>query len=98
MKAFIQHSPPHPGEILQEFYFEPLGLTISEAAKKLLITRPNLSSIINGKAGLSPLMAVKLSKAFKTSPQYWMNIQASHDLWQVLQKKKNTLKGVEQLV
>jgi addiction module HigA family antidote len=98
MKAFIQHSPPHPGEILQEFYFEPLGLTISEAAKKLLITRPNLSSIINGKAGLSPLMAVKLSKAFKTSPQFWMNIQASHDLWQVLHKKKNTLKGVEQLV
>jgi antitoxin HigA-1 len=86
MKAFIQHSPPHPGEILQEFYFEPLGLTISEAAKKLLITRPNLSSIINGKAGLSPLMAVKLSKAFKTSPQFWMNIQASHDLWQVLHK------------
>jgi addiction module HigA family antidote len=86
MKAFIQHSPPHPGEILQEFYFEPLGLTISEAAKKLLITRPNLSSIINGKAGLSPLMTVKLSKAFKTSPQFWMNIQASHDLWQVLHK------------
>jgi addiction module HigA family antidote len=88
MKAFIQHSPPHPGKILQEFYFEPLGLTISEAAKKLLIIRPNLSSIINGKAGLSPLMAVKLSKAFKTSPQFWMNIQTSHDLWQVLHKSR----------
>jgi addiction module HigA family antidote len=84
MKAFIQHSPPHAGEILQEYYLEPLGLTISDAAKKLLITRPNLSSIVNGKAGLSPLMAVKLSKAFNTSPEYWMNLQASHDLWQVM--------------
>ncbi|MFN7493919.1 MAG: HigA family addiction module antitoxin [Cyclobacteriaceae bacterium] len=84
MKAFIQHSPQHPGEILQEYYFEPLGLSISDAAKKLLITRSNLSSIVNGKAGISPLMAVKLSKAFNTSPEYWMNLQASHDLWQVI--------------
>jgi|688.fasta_scaffold1684327_1 addiction module HigA family antidote len=98
MKAFIQHSPPHAGEILQEYYLEPLGLTISDAAKKLLITRPNLSSIVNGKAGLSPLMAVKLSKAFNTSPQYWMNIQASHDLWEVMKKEKNTISEVEQLV
>ena len=98
MKAFIQHSPPHAGEILQEYYFEPLGLSISDAAKKLLITRPNLSSIVNGKAGISPLMAVKLSKAFNTSPQYWMNLQASHDLWQVMKKEKNTISEVEQLV
>ncbi|MCE2996045.1 MAG: HigA family addiction module antitoxin [Flammeovirgaceae bacterium] len=84
MNAFIQHSPPHAGEILQEYYLEPLGLSISGAAKKLLITRPNLSSIVNGKAGISPLMAVKLSKAFNTSPEYWMNLQASHDLWQVI--------------
>lgn len=98
MKAFFQHSPPHAGEILQEYYLEPLGLTISDAAKKLLITRPNLSSIVNGKAGISPLMAVKLSKAFNTSPQYWMNIQASHDLWEVMKKEKNTISEVEQLV
>ncbi|MFN7654626.1 MAG: HigA family addiction module antitoxin [Cyclobacteriaceae bacterium] len=84
MNAFIQHSPPHAGEILQEYYLEPLGLSISGAAKKLLITRPNLSSIVNGKAGITPLMAVKLSKAFNTSPEYWMNLQASHDLWQVI--------------
>jgi addiction module HigA family antidote len=83
MKAFIQHSPQHPGEILQEYYLEPLGLSISGAAKKLLITQPNLYSIVNGKEGISPLMAVKLSKAFNTSPEYWMNLQESHDLWQV---------------
>jgi addiction module HigA family antidote len=98
MNAFIQHSPPHAGEILQEYYLEPLGLSISGAAKKLLITRPNLSSIVNGKAGITPLMAVKLSKAFNTSPEYWMNLQASHDLWQVMKKEKNTINQVEQLV
>ncbi len=89
MKRFIQHSPPHPGEILSVYYFEPLGLTVSEAATKLHITRPNLSSIVNGKAGLSPLMAMKLAKAFNTSPQYWMNIQVSHDLWKVMEKEKD---------
>ena len=64
MKKFIQHNPPHPGEILYEMYFEPLGLSVTQAASKLLITRPNLSSIINGKAGISPQMAIKLSRAF----------------------------------
>lgn len=98
MKRFIQLSPPHPGEILSEFYFEPLGLTVSEASTRLMITRPNLSSIVNGKAGLSAFMAVKLSKAFNTSPQYWMNIQASHDLWQVMQKKKEAISKVKQIV
>jgi antitoxin HigA-1 len=98
MKKFIQHSPPHPGEILIEFYLEPLNLSISEAANKLFITRPNLSAIVNGKAGISAFMATKLAKAFKTSPQYWMNMQGSYDLWQVLQKEKNTIDEIEQLV
>ncbi len=88
MKKFIQHNPPHPGEILYEMYFEPLGLSVTQAASKLLITRPNLSSIINGKAGISPQMAIKLSRAFNTTPHYWLNLQANYDLWQVLQKDK----------
>jgi addiction module HigA family antidote len=85
MKRFIQHNPPHPGEILFEFYFEPLKLNITDAAEKLLIARPNLSAIVNGKAGISPSMAVKLAKAFNTTPHYWMNLQANYDLWQVLE-------------
>ena len=63
MKQIIQHNPPHPGEILSELYFAPLKLTVTDAAAKLLITRPNLSAIINGKAGISPVMALKLAKA-----------------------------------
>ena len=93
----LQHSPPHPGEILQQLYFDPLELTITNAAQKLLISRPNLSAIVNGKAGISPLMAVKLARAFKTTPQYWMNLQANYDLWQVLQQKNNTIRRIVQL-
>lgn len=89
MKSFIQHSPPHIGKILKEYYFKPLDLSINEATKKLRITKSNLSAIIkSGKVGMSPIMAVKLSKAFNTSPQYWMNIQASYELWRSVKIKK----------
>lgn len=92
MKEFIQHNPPHPGEVLYEFYFEPLRLSVTEAAEKLLIARPNLSSIINGKAGISPLMAVKLSRVFNTSPQFWLNLQANFDLWQIYENDKAVMR------
>ncbi len=98
MKRFIQHSPPHPGEILLEFYFQPLGLTVTDAAKRLAVARPNLSQLINGKMGISPLMAVKLSRAFKTTPNYWLNMQANYDLWQVMESEKEKIKEVEILI
>lgn len=97
MKKFIQHNPPHPGDILLEFYFKPLNLTVTKAAEKLLITRPNLSAIVNGKAGISPSMALKLSKAFDTTPNYWLNLQANYDLWQVMKNDK-TVSKVKALV
>jgi addiction module HigA family antidote len=75
------NKPPHPGEILSDCFLKPLSLNVTEAAEKLLITRPNLSAIINGKAGISAMMALKLSKAFDTTPLFWMNIQAYYDLW-----------------
>ncbi len=77
----IMHNPPHPGEIIKEAYLEPLGLTVTEAAKALKVTRKTLSAIINGKAGISPAMAIRLSKAFHTTPQLWLNTQQSYDLW-----------------
>lgn len=97
MKTLIQHDPTHPGVILLEFYFEPLKLNITEAAQKLQITRPNLSAIVNGKAGISAVMALKLSKAFKTTPQYWMNLQANYDLWQA-SRQSEVLNKVPELV
>ncbi len=88
MKKFTQHDPPHPGKILFEFYFEPLKLSLTKAAEKLFIARPNLSAILNGRAGISPQMAIKLAKAFSTTPHYWLSLQANYDLWQVLENDK----------
>ncbi len=84
----LMHKPPHPGEIIKELCLEPLELTVTDAAKALGVTRKTLSSIINGKAGISPEMAVRLSIAFNTSSESWMNQQAQYDLWQAEQHRK----------
>lgn len=76
------HNPPHPGEILKKLCLEPLGLSVSEAAKALGVSRKTLSSILNGRAGISPEMAVRLSIAFDTTAESWMNQQVQYDLWQ----------------
>jgi addiction module HigA family antidote len=73
--------PTHPGEILREDVIKPLGLTVTEAAKRLGVTRKTLSALINCKASMSPEMAVRVSKATKTSPESWLYMQAKLDLW-----------------
>ncbi|MCG2755087.1 MAG: HigA family addiction module antitoxin [Desulfobacteraceae bacterium] len=78
--------PTHPGEILREDVIIPLGLTVTEAAKRLGVTRKTLSALINCKASLSPEMAVRVGKATKTSPESWLYMQAKLDLWLVEQK------------
>jgi antitoxin HigA-1 len=83
----IMFNPPHPGEILREDCIKPLGLTIKEAALKLGITRQNLSDIVHCKTAISPAMAIKLGKAFKTSPDVWLGMQMQYDLWKA---KQNT--------
>ncbi|HTJ51560.1 MAG TPA: HigA family addiction module antitoxin [Cyclobacteriaceae bacterium] len=86
MKHLIQHDPPHPGEILLEFYLEPLGLSVTDAAKKLQINRSRLFRIINGQARISTGDARKLSKVFTNTPLFWLNLQRSSGLWNTLQK------------
>ena len=83
----LMHNPPHPGLIIKELCIEPLGVTITDAAKALGVSRKTLSSIINGKAGISPEMAVRLSIAFNTSSESWMNQQSQYDLWQAEQHR-----------
>lgn len=78
----LMNNPPHPGEILKELCLEPLGVTVTDAAAALGVSRKTLSSIINGKAGISPEMAVRLSIAFNTSSESWLNQQSQYDLWQ----------------
>lgn len=77
MKMF---DPPHPGEIIRELCLEPLGITITNAAKGLGVSRKTLSAIINGRAGITPEMAIRLGKAFDTSPESWLNQQIQYDL------------------
>ena len=82
----MMYNPPHPGETVQTLCLEPLDLTITDAAKKLSMTRSALSEIVNGKRSISPKVAIKLAKAFGGTPDVWVNQQAAYDLWQVQQE------------
>ncbi len=75
------HNPPHPGEVLRELCLEPLGLSVTRAAEALGVSRKTLSAIVNERAGISPEMAIRLSKAFGTSAESWLNQQVQYDLW-----------------
>jgi addiction module HigA family antidote len=83
------HNPPHPGEILRELCLEPLGLSVTRAAEALGVSRKTLSAILNERAGISPEMAIRLSKAFGTSPESWLNQQVQYDLWLAGKNAKN---------
>jgi len=78
-------TPPHPGRIVRQDCIEPLGLTITRAAEVLGITRQSLNNLVNGKAGISPEMAVRISKAFGGRPEMWLRLQANYDLTRVRQ-------------
>jgi len=80
------YDPPHPGEIVREDCLNALGLSVTEGAKILHVSRKTLSELVNGKAGLSPEMAVRLSKAFGSSAKVWLGMQLEYDLWQVEQR------------
>lgn len=83
------HNPPHPGEVLRELCLDPLGISVTDAASALGVTRKTLSAILNGRAGISPEMAIRLGKAFDTSPESWLNQQMHYDLWKARQHSKN---------
>jgi addiction module HigA family antidote len=83
------HNPPHPGEILRELCLRPLGVTVTQAATALDVSRKTLSAILNGRAGISPEMAIRLSLAFNTTAESWLTQQAQYDLWHADRKLKN---------
>ena len=80
------HDPEHPGTVLKTLYLSPLGLTVTEAARGLCVTRQSLSNIINGHTAITPDMALRLEKAFGTSRQTWLTMQQRYDLWQAEQR------------
>lgn len=82
-------NPPHPGEIVRDVCIEPLGLTVTQAAAGLGVTRKTLSLLLNGHARVSPEMAIRLSKAFGRSPESWLELQTLYDLAQIAQKAES---------
>ena len=84
------HSPPHPGEIIREECLNPLDLTVTEAADGLGVNRKNLSRILDGHAGVSPDMALRLATAFGGTPEMWLRLQMAYDLAKARKNEENT--------
>jgi len=80
------YNPPHPGEVLRELCLEPLKISVTDAANAIGVSRKTLSSILNGRSGISPEMAIRLGKAFDTTPESWLLQQLQYDLWKAEQK------------
>lgn len=77
-------SPAHPGEVLKGLYLDPLKITITNAAANLGVSRRTLSMLINGRIGVSAEMALRLSEALDTTPEIWLDMQQSYDLWHAI--------------
>lgn len=90
------NNPPHPGEILNELYLKENGLSISKTATNIGMSRQSLSELVNGKNGITAQTALRLAKAFNTSPRYWLNLQNAYDLYKA--EKSINLDEVEELV
>lgn len=84
-------NPPHPGRIVRQECIEPLGLTVTQAARLLGVTRQTLNNLVNLRAGVSPEMSIRLSKAFGSSPEVWLGMQMEYDLAQA-EKKADGIK------
>ena len=97
MKTTIKSSgrlanPARPGEILKEMYMEPLRVTVTQTADALGVSRKHVSAIVNGRAPVTPDMAVRLAGVFGTEPEIWINLQTQHDLWVVGQQERPKVK------
>lgn len=77
----LKRQPNHPGIILDEHYIKPLNINLQELAENLGIARNTLFKIRTGKAGITATIAIRLSEAFNTTPQFWLNLQQKYDIW-----------------
>jgi len=82
------HNPPHPGEVIRRQCLEPLGLTVTQAARGLGVSRNTLSMLLNGRLGISPEMAIRLSQGFGGSPESWLQQQMRYDLWRARRREE----------
>ena len=89
------HNPPHPGEVLRDGVFTNTGITVTEFAKRIGVTRVMLSRVLNGKAGISAEMAVRLAAGLGGSAESWLHMQANYDLWQAEKSLKRVVAKIE---
>jgi addiction module HigA family antidote len=94
-KLTRMHNPPHPGEVLQDTVLGESGLSVSEFAKKLGVSRVALSRVVNRRAAISADMALRLAAALGGSAESWLRMQASYDLWQALKKRRPKVEPVK---
>ena len=89
------YKPVHPGEVLKEMYLQPLTLNVTDTARAIGVSRKTLSELVNKQSSISTAMALRLSKAFGTTPELWLNMQQNYDLWNT--KKRVRLSKVKVL-
>ena len=88
------HEPLHPGVIIKDVLIDSTGLTISDAADRLGVTRTTLSRLLNQHAGVSPEMALRLSKLLNTSVDMWVNLQSQYDIWNVIRHHVSSINNI----
>lgn len=91
------HNPPHPGDVLKDGVFADNLVSVTDAAAALGVTRVSLSRVLNGKAGVSAEMAVRLGKWLGTGPEVWINMQAQYELWKAEQVLKTMVRKIPRL-
>lgn len=92
-----EHSvcPSHPGEILRDLYLSELSIGITDFAKDIGVSRKTVSTIVNCHKSVTPEMAMRLSKAMRTTPQLWLNLQANYDLWHLAHERKEVFAKIK---
>lgn len=98
MKIRGFNEPTHPGEILSEEFLTPFGLTQTELATRLHTSFRAVNEIVNKKRGVTPEMALRLSRCFGTTPELWMNLQTKYDIYKAYKKKEDDLESIEEIV
>ena len=94
----MMYNPPHPGEIIKESYLDELNISINSLSKQLGVSPSTLNRVVDGKSGISPEMALRLSKVLNGTPEFWLGLQQNYSLWQASQQNDfKNLKKLEQL-
>lgn len=93
----MMHNPPHPGIFLNETVIKPLEIGVTETAQRLGMSRTALSRVLNGKAGISPDLAVRLESAGQSSARFWVNLQANYDLWLATNREQPDIKKLDKV-